>query len=204
VHTLHSYDGLCSVEEVVAAARAKGLHGIAITDHNSIGGHREAKKFSGSGFLVIPGIEVSSADGHIVGLGVSESIPQGLSANETVERIKEQGGLAVAAHPFALGRKPGLIHKAKFDAIEVLNSRAFFISNPLARRFAERNKLSMVAGSDAHRRDEIGLAYTIVDCEPRTDLVLEQIKMGRSSALGRAIPFPGLLWRFIRKLISRR
>jgi len=180
------------------------LDGIAITDHNSIAGHPEAKKLSKGGFLVIPGVEVASADGHIVGLGVRELIPRNLPAKETVERIREQGGVAIAAHPFALGRRTGLVYKAKFDAIEVLNSRAFFLSNPLARRFAERNKIPMVAGSDAHRRDEIGLAYTTVDCEPKTELVLEQIKMGRTSASGRAIPFPNLLWRFVRKLVSKR
>lgn len=204
VHTSHSYDGHCSVDEVVAAAKARGLNGVAIADHNSIAGHQDAKKFSEGGFLVIPGIEVSSADGHIVGLGVSELIPRDLSAGETVERIREQGGIAIAAHPFALGRRPGLVYRAKFDAIEVLNSRAFLLSNPLAHRFAERNKMPMVGGSDAHRRDEIGLAYTTVDCEPKVESVLEQIKTGKSSASGRAIPLPSLMWRFLRKLISKQ
>jgi len=204
VHTSHSIDGSCSVEEVVAAAKAKGLDGVAITDHNSIAGHPEVEKFSKGGFLVIPGVEVTSADGHIVGLGVSKLIPRDLSANETVERIRKQGGIAIAAHPFALGRRPGLVRKAKFDAIEVLNSRAFLLSNPLARRFAERNKIPMVAGSDAHHRDEIGLAYTTVDCEPKIESILEHIKTGRSSASGRAVPFPNLLWRFLLKLVSKR
>jgi predicted metal-dependent phosphoesterase TrpH len=204
VHTSHSYDGHCSVDEVVAAAKARGLNGVAITDHNSIAGHPEAKKLSKDGFLIIPGVEVSSADGHIVGLGISKLIPRNLSAKETVERIREQGGIAIAAHPFVLGRRPGLVYRTKFDAIEVLNSRAFLISNPLARRFAERNKIPMVAGSDAHRRDEIGLAYTTVDCEPKIESILEHIKMGKSSVSGRAISFPNLVWRFVRKLVSKR
>jgi len=204
VHTSHSIDGLCSVDEVVAAAKAKGLDGIAITDHNSIAGHPEAKKLSKGGFLVIPGVEVSSADGHIVGLGVRELIPRGLSAKETVGRIRKQGGIAIAAHPFALGRRPGLVYKAKFDAIEVLNSRAFLLSNPLARRFAERNKIPMVAGTDAHYRDEIGLAYTTVDCELKIESILEHIKTGRSSASGRAVPFPNLLWRFLLKMPAKK
>jgi predicted metal-dependent phosphoesterase TrpH len=202
VHTSHSYDGRCSVEEVVAAIKARGLDGAAITDHNSIAGHEEAKKFSNDGFLLMPGIEVSSRDGHIVGLGVSKLVPRDLSAAETVERIREQGGIAIAAHPFVPGRSPRLVYKAKFDAIEVLNSRAFLLSNPLARRFAERNKVPMVGGSDAHRRDEMGLAYTCIDCEPKIESVLEQIRKGKSSASGRAIPFPNLVWRFITKIVS--
>lgn len=203
VHTSHSPDAFCPIGEAVAAARAKGLDGIAITDHNTVAGLPEAEKFSKDGFLVIPGIEVSSADCHIVGLGVSKSIPQGLPAKETVERIRDQGGIAIAAHPFALGRRPGLVRKAEFDAIEVLNSRALFFSNPLAHRYAERNKISLVAGSDAHRSDEIGLAYTSVDCEPKVDHVLEQIKTGRASVSGRTLPLPSFLWRALQKLASR-
>ncbi len=203
VHTSHSPDAFCPVEEAVAAAKAKGLDGIAITDHNTIAGLLEAKKFSKDGFLIIPGIEVSSADCHIVGLGVSRPIPKGMSAKETVKSIRRQGGIAIAAHPFAFGRRPGLVYKAKFDAIEVLNSRALFFSNPLARRFAERNKIPMIAGSDAHRRDEIGLAYTNIDCAPRVDHVLEQIRTGRASVSGRTLPLPSLLWRVLQKLASR-
>lgn len=204
VHTSHSIDGLYSVGEMVAAAKAKGLNGIAITDHNTITGHREAEKFSKDGFLVIPGIEVSSADSHIVGLGVSELVPRDLPADETVRRIRKQGGIAIAAHPFALGRRPGLVYSAKFDAIEVLNSRAILFSNPLARRFAERNKVPMVAGSDAHRRDEVGLAYTSVECGPKIESVLNEIKAGRSSVSGRTLPLPSFLWRALQKLTYRR
>ncbi len=204
MHTSHSYDGFCSVEDAVKAAKAKGLNGIAITDHNRIGGHAEAKKFSKRGFLVIPGIEISSSGGHILGIGITKLIPRGLPARETVKRIKEQGGIAIAAHPFALGRKPGLVYKAKFDAIETLNSRALFLSNPLARGFAERNKIPMTAGSDAHRCDEIGLAYTSVNCKPKIDSIIEQIKTGGTSISGRTLPLPSFLWRALQKLVHRR
>lgn len=204
VHTIHSPDGFCSVRAAVEAARAKGLNGIAITDHNTVGGHPEAKKFSKRGFLVIPGVEVSSADCHIVALGVTKLIPRDLPAKETVKRIREQGGVAIAAHPFTLGRKPGLVHKAKFDAIEVLNSRALLLSNPLARRFAERHKIPMVAGSDAHFPEEVGLAYTSVDCAPKVDAVLKQIRAGGTSISGRTLPLPSVLWRILQKLHHRR
>lgn len=204
MHTTYSSDGFCSIARAVDAARAKGLNGIAITDHNTVRGLPEAKKFSKRDFLVIPGIEVSSADCHIVALGVTKLIPRDLPANETVKRIREQGGVAIAAHPFAIGRRPGLVHKAKFDAIEALNSRALFLSNPLARRFAERHKIPMVAGSDAHRCDEIGLAYTNVDCAPKVDAVLKQIRAGGTSISGRTLPLPSFLWRILQKLRHRR
>jgi hypothetical protein len=192
------------VKEVAEVARARGLNGVAITDHDSVGGLKEAKELSGGGFLIVPGIEVTSRDGHILGLGVTKLVPRGLTAAETVELIRGQGGIAIAAHPFVPGRKPGLVSRAKFDAIEVLNSRAFLISNPLARRFAERNRIPGVGGSDAHRKDEIGLAYTVVDCDPSVEQVLKEIRMGRSSASGRSVPLPDLVWRFFKKLIFKR
>jgi len=81
-------------------AKRIGLSGIAVTDHNEIRGALEALKFSSSDFRVIPGVEVSSAAGHILALGVEEVVARGLPADETVDRIHALGGVAVAAHPF--------------------------------------------------------------------------------------------------------
>lgn len=204
VHTKYSYDGVCPVEKAVEVAKAKGLNGIAITDHDSISGHRDAKKMSKNGFLVIPGVEVSSAHGHIVGLGINEPIPKGLPAADTVELIRSQGGIAIAAHPFAPGRRLALIYKAKFDAIEGLNSRAILLSNPLAQRFAKKNGLVMVAGSDAHRCDDVGMAYTLVDCELNLETILEKIKRGGTSIAGRTLPLPDFMWRVLQKALQRK
>lgn len=204
MHTTHSRDGFCSVADVIQTAKARGLDGIAITDHNTIAGHAEAKKLSGRGFVVIPGIEVSSADGHILGLGVNKPVPWGLSAGETVKRIKEQGGIAIAAHPFALGRKPGIVHKARFDAIEVFNSRALFLANPLAREFAEKNHLPMVAGSDAHYCGDIGLASVTLNCEAKIESILKEIKEGRASISGQTLPLPSFLRGVLHRIHHRR
>lgn len=203
VHTTHSRDAFCSVAEAVRTARAKGLDGIAITDHNSIGGHPETKKFSRGGFLVIPGIEVSSADGHILGLGVSELVPRGLPAVETVELIRELGGIAVAAHPFIPWKNPVLVYKAKFDAIEAFNSRALLLSNRLARRFVERNRLPATAGSDAHFPDEVGLASVGVNCEKNVGSILKEIKSGGASISGRSLPIPSHLQKIFYKIFLK-
>ena len=203
VHTTHSRDAFCSVGEAVKAARAKGLDGIAITDHNSIRGHPEAKKLSRGGFIIIPGIEVSSADGHILGLGVSELVPRGLPARKTVKLIRKLGGIAVAAHPFTLGRKPTLVYKAKFDAIEIFNSRALFPSNRLARRFAERNRLPGTAGSDAHFPDEVGLASVRLNCDKNFESILREIKRGRTSISGRNLPLPNQLQKIFYKIFLK-
>jgi predicted metal-dependent phosphoesterase TrpH len=186
VHTSHSYDGFCSIEKAVKVAKAKGLNGIAIADHNSIDGHRKARELSNENFLVILGIEVSSIAGHIVGLGVNEAIPGDLTAEETIEKIRGQGGIAIAAHPFRLKRSSELL-KAKFDAIEAFNSRNF-LGNRLAREFAEANNLPMTAGSDAHFCEEIGLAGVKIDCQLELDSVLKSIKKGETSIFGRNLP----------------
>lgn len=202
VHTEHSRDGFCSIAEAVRAARARGLNGIAITDHDTINGNLEAAKIGSDGFIIIPGIEVSSENGHILGLGVSEPIPRGLSAMETVAAIKEQGGLAIAAHPFGLGRRIGIVSKAKFDAIEVFNSRTY-LGNRLAYKFAERNGLPMVAGSDAHYSDEIGLAGVAINCEPKIDAILESIAKGEASIFGRTLSPITYIRRAFQKLIRK-
>ncbi len=203
VHTANSYDGRCTVDQAVAAARAAGLNGIAVTDHDSVSGHQDAKKNSRDGFLVIPGMEVSSADGHIVALGISELVPKGLPAAETVELIRNQGGVAIAAHPFAPLRRPNLVYRAKFDAIEGFNARALFLSNPLAQRFARKNNLTVVAGSDAHTCAEIGLARTKMDCELKLEAVLEKIRRGETSISGRTLPISTFLLRALQKVLRR-
>jgi predicted metal-dependent phosphoesterase TrpH len=200
VHTSHSVDGMFPVREIVESARRKGLDGIAITDHNTMAGVREATGLSGRGFMVIPGMEVSSRGAHVVALGIRREIPRGLPVGETVDLIRREGGVAIAAHPFVPGKNPGAIREARFDAMEVLNSRAFFLSNPLSRRYAERNHITMVAGSDAHHADDVGTAYTCVDCRPTVDAVLEEIRSGRTSVGGRALPLPTLLWRFVQRI----
>ena len=196
VHTSYSGDCRCTVKDVIMAAKAKGLRGIGITDHNSIQGIKEALKLSGKDFLIIPGIEVSSKDGHILGLGINKPVPTGLPAAETVKLIREQGGIAIAAHPFGLSLKPFAALKAEYDAIEVFNSRRY-IANHIARRFAERRHLPMTAGSDAHNPDEVGLAGIRVRGEPNVNSVLEKIKKGETLVFGRTLPLGNYLRRVL-------
>lgn len=171
VHTSYSRDGFCSPQEAIEAAKNKGLSGIAIADHDVVDGSREAKKLAGQDFLVIPSIEVSSKHGHVLGLGIEEPVPTGLSAAETVELIRAQGGVAVAAHPFGIALKPFLALHAEFDAIEVFSPRRY-LGNHIARWYAKRKRLPMVAGSDAHFADEIGMAGVRVGCGPKLESVL--------------------------------
>jgi len=189
VHTVYSPDSLITLETLVFYAKRRGLNAVAVTDHNRVEG---ALKFAGeTDFLIIPGTEVNSSDGHIVALNVREVIPRDLSAEETVERIHETGGIAVACHPFAMFKGSlGKHASGKFDAIETINASAspFKRSVRKAEEVAERFKLPRVAGTDAHYAPAIGYAYTVVDAELNADAVVKAIAAGRCEPFGAPVP----------------
>jgi len=162
-HTCFS-DGCHTPAQMVAAARAKGLAGIVITDHDTCEGARQALPLADDGFTVTAGIEVSSSAGHILGIDVHHHIPQGMSPADTVEAIHAAGGFAVAAHPFDRYRSGvgELIHAVPFDAVEAFNGHTFGNTcDPVAQ--AEKAGLPVVGGSDAHSTAEVGLVT--VECE---------------------------------------
>lgn len=197
VHTKNSGDSPCKVREVIDSAKKKGLSGIAITDHNTTSGLEEALKITeGEDFLLIPGIEISSEDGHILGLGIEEEIPRYLPASEVVERIHDLGGIAVSAHPFSLSDKPFSALRAEFDAIEIFNPRRY-IGNHLAENYASKHRIPGTGGSDAHFCEEVGFAGVRLDCELQVDDVLEKIKQGKASVFGRLLPLSGYLRRVL-------
>ena len=121
VHTTYSKDSVITPKDLVKYAKKRGLNAVAVADHNTLeGSYKIAKE---TDFLVIPGMEVSSAEGHIVALNVKELIPRGLSAAETVERIHKADGVAIACHPYASFK--GCLRDAvtsSFDAIETINA----------------------------------------------------------------------------------
>ena len=191
VHTTYSSDSLITPKELIYYAKKCGLNAVAVTDHDYLEGAtkiaREVKDF-----LVIPGVEVSSSEGHIVALDVKELIPQGLSAVETVERIHVAGGVAIACHPYVYFK--GCLRNAVcdvFDAIEVINARAFPFQNSVKRAkvAAEKFGLSQVAGTDAHYGPQIGFGYTVIDAEETTvEAITKAIVNGHCSAHGRQVP----------------
>ena len=178
-------------KDLIYYAKKRGLNAVAVTDHNYLEGSvkiaREVKDF-----LVIPGMEVSSSDGHIVALNIQESIPRGLTAVETVERIHKAGGVAIACHPYVYFK--GCLRNAvcsAFDAIEVINARAFPFQNSVkkAKEAAEKFKLSQVAGTDAHYGPQIGYSYTSINTEEQTiEAITKAIVQGHCQAHGQQVP----------------
>jgi predicted metal-dependent phosphoesterase TrpH len=190
VHTTYSKDSLITPKDLVYYAKKRGLNAVAITDHNQLDGAFKIAKETD--FLIVPGMEVSSNDGHIVALNVSELIPRGLSAVETVERIHGAGGIAIACHPFVLFKGALKENVCKtFDAIEIINARAFPFKRSIkkATQTADRLKLSRVAGTDAHYGPQIGYGYTVIETpELNIEAIAKAIVEGHCQPFGEPVP----------------
>jgi hypothetical protein len=185
-HTFYSYqtkvlyDGTCSPEEMVKAGSSLGLGAMAITDHDSFEGATKAMKFQKKyGIIVIPGEEVTTADGHCLAIGISEAVKSGLTIEETLDKIHQQSGIAISSHPFDI-KKDGLGKKSKLcDAMEAFNAlNVDRISNNRARNFAFDHGVPAVAGSDAHHTSMIGLG-TIETNADSIDGIIQAIRKNR-------------------------
>jgi len=189
VHTCYSYDALTTLEEVVTYSKKRGLDGVAITDHDTLLG--ALKLLRKSKFLAIPGIEITALGGHVLALNITKSIPPKLDLSETVHRIHEAGGIAVAAHPTLVYKSALSQQITSYDATEVINSAAipFSFSTYMSRKLAARLNLPQTAGSDSHYAPEIGAAYTIIEADPDVDEIIQAIKGGATLPLGRSIPW---------------
>ena len=197
VHSSLSYDGRDPVDLILEQAAAVGLDALAITDHDEIDASLEmVEKAPSYGLIGIPGIEVSSKAGHVLGLGVEKRVAPGLSYEETLTAIREQGGVAVVPHPFQESRH-GVMARitreqlAEADAIEVYNSRLITgRANRQAERFARTRGIPMTAGSDAHISEMVGQAVTRVGAsDPSADAILEAIRRGDTSIEGKRTPW---------------
>jgi len=172
VHTHFSPDALSTPERLAAAAKRKGLDGIAVTDHNTTAGwKRMLAAGKREGILVIRGEEVKvSHDGRAIGevlaLFIGEEIRPG-EFPEVRDMVRRQGGILVVAHPFDSFRNSFAMaeeYRKDFGAVEALNSRAVLDRfNRKAAEFASRNGLPVTGGSDAHCCHEVGKAWTAAE-----------------------------------------
>jgi predicted metal-dependent phosphoesterase TrpH len=162
-HTEHSYDCSVPVAALLDHAESQGLGAIAITDHNVFAGALEAVELAdGRPLAVIPGEEVKTTAGEVIGLFLKEEIPRGMSMDDTIAAIREQEGIVYLPHPFdRLHSIPDsrTLHRllADVDVFEVYNAKLLLDGyNDEALRFARKYNLTMGAGSDAHVVQAIG------------------------------------------------
>ncbi len=191
VHSSHSGDSNNRIEEVLDACVKKGLSGVAIMDHNSLVGSRYAISLERDDILIIPGMEISSAKGHILAYNVQEEVPRELEVAETIDLIHDQGGIAVAAHPYrmwsGLGEKVTMAND--FDAIEIHNGRSTRSNNESAAKLALELCKPFTAGSDSHEPSTVGRAYyeSAQDCFNVED-VIREILLGTGTIDGKNRP----------------
>ena len=190
-HSRFSADGVAEPEALVREARVKGLNGFAITDHNTCEcvdyflthGYMNKEGLPVDGLLIIPGQEITTAEGHLLALGITLPDLKGIPAAEAVKLIHQEGGLAIPPHPydfFRAGIREHVLQTLPIDALEVFNAATTLKRyNKQAFAYAQNRGLPMTAASDAHDHVALGTAYSILEADTFSVAgVLDAIRKG--------------------------
>jgi predicted metal-dependent phosphoesterase TrpH len=191
-HSQFSSDGLIPLDELIRRARQAGLDKLAITDHNTIAGALAAREMAPD--FIIVGEEIKTTQGELLGFFLTREVPRGLSPEETIARLRDQGAAISVSHPFDrlrsgawkvddLTRIVPLV-----DALEGFNARCLFgEDNDLAAAFARESRLRQTAGSDCHERTEVGRAG--VELEPFRDALTFVDSLRGAQTFGKLSPW---------------
>ncbi|MBI4321753.1 MAG: PHP domain-containing protein [Chloroflexi bacterium] len=197
VHTEYSPDCATTLQEVINTARAMHLDYVAITDHNRVEGALRLREMAPQKIIV--GEEIKTTGGEVIGLFLEKYIPPRLSPEDTVAKIKEQGGLVYIPHPFDRLRKSPLKAEkllsilSQVDILEVQNSRCLLrADNQRAETFAVQHQLLRGAGSDGHIAAEIGASFVEMSPFESKEQFLQNLQTGR--VVGR---YSGVLVHFV-------
>lgn len=175
-HTSGSFDSLADPLAVARAATRRGLTHLAVTDHDRIDAALRLRDAAPPELTIVVGEEVKTADGDLIAVFLSEVVPPGMSAVETIAAVRAQGGLVGVPHPFdglrGFGRKSGAALESVahlVDWVEAYNARVIGGSaNEKAAQFAHDHGLPGVGASDSHTVLEVGVTYNIVTGDPGT------------------------------------
>jgi hypothetical protein len=188
-------DSISYPSEIVKMAERRQINVLCVTDHNSIRGALEAMKTATS-VEIVAGSEIATLAGDLLGIFLSEDIPRCLPADETIDKIHEQGGLAIAPHPFSshcdsLGMK---IMELKLDGVELLNAaHRDGYTNDAAQTITKNMRVAFVGGSDAHAATMVGNAYTKFKGDSAEDL-RKAILRRETGFAGESTPLKDLIW----------
>jgi hypothetical protein len=202
IHSIYSHDGTSTIPAILKHASEKSnLDVIAITDHDSMAGVAEAQALAPLyGIEVIPGMEISTSQGHLVALFIQHPIPANLSLLQTISRVREQGGICIAPHPEARGtsslkvndilwvlKQPWVAHILL--GVEIFNGGLVYTRN--WQRTASKIlslPLTYVGSSDAHLLSMIGKGVTLFPgrtaADMRKALVTRQTQVPAGKGLG--------------------
>jgi predicted metal-dependent phosphoesterase TrpH len=183
VHTNYSSDSSINPKTLVEQLRSHPtIRAIAITDHDEIEGYFKTQELAApyEDVLVIPGMEITTPEGDIIVLGVAELPPKPWNVRDIVDFSKERGGVVIVAHPY---REYGLgnlvmVKNYPVDAIEVMNGGTEAKLNRRAENLAEEMGLPGVAGSDAHKIEDLWTAYTEIEASLNLQQILKAVRKG--------------------------
>jgi predicted metal-dependent phosphoesterase TrpH len=193
IHTIYSYDGTASVPAVLRRAKKIGLDVIAITDHDEITGSLKALELAPQyGLEVIPGIEITTAEGDLLAFNITQKIERSQALIETILQVHEVGGFCIAPHPMAGGlgmkslnaysilralRNPYVAQTLL--AIESYNATTIDkMSNHYAHILADRLNMPHTGSSDAHILEAIGLGATEFEGHTAEELI-KALRLGK-------------------------
>ena len=185
IHTIYSADSVIQPKTLVDMLAAHSFIKVAaVTDHDSIRGCRATVELASAypDILVIPGVEISTAQGDVVVLGTYDLPPRPWTPEVVVDFAKSVGGVSIVAHPFRMYGMGERARNYKVDAIEVLNGGSSQDANNEANELARSLGLPGTAGSDAHQVSELFSVYSKVDASLDVDSVLKAIKQGSVSS----------------------
>lgn len=194
VHSLYSPDSRLALNDIADRLSYAGLSGVAITDHNSVESHAKLPELRRRypSYLFIPGVEVSTAEGHLLVYGVEERPPARRPLDDTLDWVRARAGVAVLAHPLrwahGVGRR--VCEAARVEGIEAQNGHNGAVTNARAEVIGARRHLALTGGSDAHALREIGRTFTRVPSgDVSVDAVLQALRAGRTDAGGTSPAF---------------
>jgi predicted metal-dependent phosphoesterase TrpH len=181
IHTNYSPDAAIPPKTIVDQLYAHPIiKAAAITDHNTIEGYHKAQQLASAyqDILIIPGVEITTIEGDLIILGITELPPKPWTAKNVIDFAKERQALTIAAHPYRTRGLGDLTKNYNVDAIEVLNGISSPHANKMAENLAKEMGLPGVAGSDAHQVNELWATYTEIQASSDVDEILKAIKKG--------------------------
>lgn len=193
IHSQYSEDAKGTPKEIIQSLQKKGINGMCITDHNTIKGSIEAIKIAPKNFIVIPGSEISTKEGHIIALNIKENILPKQTIEITIEKIIDEGGIPIIPHVYrnmsGIKKRKLNMLRDKIKSIEVFNSCSQPITNLKMAKLAKNNNFGGTGGSDTHEPQYAGYGYTTIDTnDNKIDSIISQIKNKKTWGEGKTLP----------------
>lgn len=204
-HSIASPDGALAMQDYAAMLASGKLNYIAVTDHDRI--DFAVKLRAELGPQIIVGEEITTKEGEVIGLYLRKKVPAGLSARETAQRIRSQGGLVYIPHPFETVRK-GITHHTLsgiadlVDIIETHNGRTLQNRGQHAAHWAVEQGIAQAASSDAHGRRGWGKTCSIIDRAPTPDNLADLLRVAQRDT--RSVGVIGRLYPKLNRLRGRK